>query len=855
MPVPIQQQLLEALEKIDRPGTFCTSGRLPPTLPGLEVAGVGAVALPLEKRPALAIKERAHQAPYGKGSQTVVDTDVRRVWEIDADQVTLANPEWDDVVAQAVRAAQADLGLEKQPLRAHLYKLLLYEPGSFFLAHRDGEKLDRMVATLVIALPGEHQGGELVVRHEARVVTVDFGPASRFQTQFAAFYADCEHEVRPVRSGFRLTLVYNLTLARSRRRITAPPSGEHIARVAGLLERWKHEAGAGSSADAEAPTKLAVLLEHQYSAAGLAFDALKGVDRARASVLVAAARQSGYDASLALVTYWEAGAGEPTGGYDYDSYGRHGGYGYDEDEEESDEEEIGEYEMTEQFDESLVAEHFSDPEGEPLAFGQIPLIDAEIVAEQPWHEGKPDREELEGYTGNEGMTLERWYHRAAVLLWPAERRFDVLCEAGVEAAVGGLGQLIREWQSAPKGEQPARKEQCLAFARRIIAHWPDRPYRSGYAPATGPAAGYGPGPEEDFEEDFEDEFEEEVADDGEDVADDAGAEDDQAADRPRFLPLLAKLGDAALIAAWIRGVLVKDASQDAGAELGDLLHRHGWRTFRDELLHLFAQTSNETLERHARLLADWSLRKDRDGERQHFCAELALELMAAVERWEPRAARRNWEARIVNLVELLPPLVQALVALDEAGLLDRLVTYVLDRPKEFDLTTVQVPALLSLQPWLKRHLKTRCLPLEHWLRAVLGELEARAGRPPEKPTDWRRESATGCRCADCQALSRFLADPTAEVLRLPLAEQRRRHLHQVIDGHNLDTTHVTERRGRPYTLVCTKTQASYERARAAHLVDLDQLAKIGRLAAWHEGLPGAATVARAGSRGGKRRRG
>jgi hypothetical protein len=855
MPVPIQQQLLEALEKIDRPGTFCTSGRLPPTLPGLEVTGVGPVALPLEKRQAVALKERAHQAPYGKGTETIVDTDVRRVWEIDADQVTLANPEWDDVVAQAVRAAQADLGLEIQPLQAHLYKLLLYEPGSFFLAHRDGEKLDRMVATLVIALPGEHQGGELVVRHEAREVTVDFGPASRFQTQFAAFYADCEHEVRPLRSGFRLTLVYNLTLARSRRRITAPESREHIARVAALLERWKHEGGAGASADEGAPTKLAVLLDHQYSAAGLAFDALKGVDRARASVLVAAARQSGYDASLAVVTYWEVGSGEPTGGYDYDSYERYYGHGEEEDDDgESEEDDGSEYEMTEQIDASLVAGHFSDPEGKPLAFGQVPLLDTELVAEEPLHEGKPDREEFEGYTGNAGMTLERWYHRAAVMLWPAQRRFDVLCEAGVEAAVGGLEQMIREWQSAPEGEQPARKEQCLAFARRIIAHWPDRPFRSGSAPVTAYAADYGHGPEEDFqEEDFKVEFEEEVADE-EDVADD-GAEGDQAADRPRLLHLLAKLGDVALIAAWIRGVLGNDASLDPGAELGDLCHRHGWRNFRDELLHLFAQTSNETLERHARLLADWSLRKDRDDDRRHLCAELARELMAAVERWEPRAAGRDWQARVVKLVELLPPLVQAFVALEETGVLDRQVTYVLNRPKEFDLTTVQVPALLALQPWLKRHLKGRSVPLERWLRAVLGELEDRASRPPEKPTDWRRESATGCDCADCQALSHFLKDPTAQVLRLPLAEQRRRHLHQVIDGNKLDTTHVTERRGRPYTLVCTKTYASYERALAAHQVDLDQLAKIGRLAAWHEELPGAASVARARPRGGKRPRG
>src|SRR5262245_16250565 len=140
MDAPVQQKLLETLAKIDRPGTFCTSGPLPPTLPGLEVAGVGPVALPLEKRQAAALKKRARQAPYGKGTQTLVDTDVRRVWEIDADQIVLANPEWRDVLKQAVGAAQSELGLEEQNLEAHLYKLLLYEPGSFFLAHRDGEK-------------------------------------------------------------------------------------------------------------------------------------------------------------------------------------------------------------------------------------------------------------------------------------------------------------------------------------------------------------------------------------------------------------------------------------------------------------------------------------------------------------------------------------------------------------------------------------------------------------------------------------------------------------------------------------------------------------------------------------------
>jgi hypothetical protein len=36
-----------------------------------------------------------------------------------------------------------------------------------------------------------------------------------------------------------------------------------------------------------------------------------------------------------------------------------------------------------------------------------------------------------------------------------------------------------------------------------------------------------------------------------------------------------------------------------------------------------------------------------------------------------------------------------------------------------------------------------------------------------------------------------------EIIRVPIAKQRRLHLHQVIDRKKLDCTHVTERKGPP----------------------------------------------------------
>ena len=116
----------------------------------------------------------------------------------------------------------------------------------------------------------------------------------------------------------------------------------------------------------------------------------------------------------------------------------------------------------------------------------------------------------------------------------------------------------------------------------------------------------------------------------------------------------------------------------------------------------------------------------------------------------------------------------------------------------------------------------------------------RTGVPPIPSSAGAHRLAAGIchrlRLRDCKELSRFLKDLKTQTLRLPLAENRRRHLHGIIDGRKLDTTHVTDRRGRPYTLVCTKTKASYERALKAHEGDLDHLKKMRVLLEWHQGL-------------------
>ncbi len=56
--------------------------------PGLQLAGLGPIGLPLNAREAEVIKSRAKQAPFGMGERTVVDTSVRDTWEMDASSVS-----------------------------------------------------------------------------------------------------------------------------------------------------------------------------------------------------------------------------------------------------------------------------------------------------------------------------------------------------------------------------------------------------------------------------------------------------------------------------------------------------------------------------------------------------------------------------------------------------------------------------------------------------------------------------------------------------------------------------------------------------------------------------------------------
>lgn len=119
------------------------------------------------------MKRIFEKAPFGKagdgdgegyGPAKVYDEEVRNSWQLDPSRVKFNNPAWKKGIAAMIPLIAEKFGLGREtPLTLHLYKLLLYTPGGHFAKHRDTEKEDRMLATMVIQLPSVHTGGRLFV--------------------------------------------------------------------------------------------------------------------------------------------------------------------------------------------------------------------------------------------------------------------------------------------------------------------------------------------------------------------------------------------------------------------------------------------------------------------------------------------------------------------------------------------------------------------------------------------------------------------------------------------------------------------------------------------------------------------
>jgi len=760
--VSVAADLARVMERITRPGDFCVTGVREVLAPGLEVLGVGPIALPLLPFQAEQLIAAARRAPFGRGEQTLIDTDVRRTWQIHARQVRIQSRAWAGTLAGIVAQVAEGLGVP-EPIEAELYKLLIYDEGDFFVSHRDTEKTPGMFATLVVALPSICEGGELVVRHQGREVRFDPRGSEPSEAAFAAFYADCLHEVAPVRSGRRLTLVYNL-IRRTADAAPEPPNHEgERDRLTTILRQWRDD---DIPADEESPAKVIYLLEHAYTQESLSFGTLKGADAGRAVTLVTAARASDCDVHLALLAIEESGSAEHTGAYRSRRWGRH---------EDDDEDQ---FQVSEVFERIETLSDWRRPDGRDAGLGILPFGEEEISPPGALDDLAPDDQSFSEATGNEGASFERTYRRAALVAWPGRRRLAVINQGGLAATLPYLADLTTRWiDHGEIAESPAWAE-AHELSGHMIASWPREGWHAG-SPS------------------------------------DAGV----------MLDLLHRLGDTLRIDGFLTHVSAAGAYGKADNEAILSAMRRLARPRIGALLGaILAQNAGtrpagcwDLLSRAATAAGSGAL-----DVRPVDLVEAAGALADAL----PGDPARTRPVELWMRPPRIEPdvIVDAITALDriDSGLAAKAADTFLAWPKTYGLDDMLIPAVLGFGGAATSESSARAR-----LRgACIAHLRARIAEPLSAPSDWARAGKVGCACARCDELSRFLVDPARATWNFKAAQPDRSHVESTIRDSRCDVDFKTLRQGSPHILACAKNQASFERRVRQRRKDLEKLARI-----------------------------
>jgi len=631
----------------------------------------------------------------------------------------------------------------------------VYAPGGFFLPHRDSEKHDGMVASLIVVLPNPFHGGRLVVRQGAVCKNLNFEDAAAGKMPcYAAFYADCEHEVEHVRGGVRLCLAYNLVLAAGGETpsVTRTPSAS-TDRLAGAIKSWV----------AKQPAEpLVFALEHRYTERGLSLDLLKGADRRLADIVVPAAERADCLVHLAQVTrHLLQFADDGSFGYGYSRYGRaprrHA------------------IEIGETYADDLNGTNWADIGGAKQPWGTIAFQRSAIVASTPIDDWKPTSQEFEGYTGNEGNTLDRWYHRSALVVWHRDDHFEVVASCGPAHSIPLFRSMAAKLAKTPKKRIEAARADCTRFARAIIARWPRQ--FIGFGNSSTEA--------KPLHDDF-------------------------------TTPLLA-LHDQDTIAKLLSKLAEQDQTLTLNTFIIPACREFGWGAFASELKQLITSCPIEhgTQEIPFRDV-EWLFALCCDPTDDADKRALARDLCAlAVERFcepSPTNSSRRYRRKASLSERSLPLLLQAISVAGREEDLSRVLHFVEQSPEAFTLDNCQVPGLKSLIPWSRRQFGSILPQLAAWLASVRRRLITATARKPEPPSDWARPADVDCNCQYCARLNAFLADRANELGWIPAREDARRHLMSMIDYHECDVNCALERKGSPFSLVLTKNTGSFERA-------------------------------------------
>ena len=755
-------EVTAALAAIEAQGAFATELACSSADLHLEIERVGPIRLPISAATARKLCAVARPAPFGRRGETLHDSSVRDTGEIAASQIKIDARSWRRTLEPQLAIIRRHLGVpEGGKLTAVLDKMLVYGPGQFFASHQDSERADDMVGSLVVELPSRHEGGALVVEHRGEKKVFRGATRGVLDLSLLAFYADCHHEVKPVDSGYRITLTYHL-LFRGEPGDRAPVPLSAVERLTASVKAYfaTPVVPTYSRSAPEQPDRLIYLLDHEYTQKSLRWGHLKDADQRRADALREVAERLDCKMFLALADVhenWSCDEDDGGGGY------RRRGWDDDpeEDEEEKEEGDAESYELIDLIDTDVELRHWVGPDGLVVPGISTKPVSDEVCSTRASTEMDPFKSEHEGNMGNYGNTVDRWYHRAALVMWPRERDFVVRAKVSPSWAVRHLASRVK---AGAMIEARLRVNQLLPFWSRTASQETGEAFVLQLLTVAGSLNGADPA-----------------------------------------FGLLSPLGPHRLghRAAPAFGALVERYGVSWAQRLFTAWSEHvrhatpPWLTVLPRLGEVLTAGGKQ-----GKVLALWLLSREVASLKKRHAVELELREIRRAE-----GANRH--------VDDLLALLETAAVIGAPDLRDDLVAFLVAPATALPL--MAAGALLQKCREARTPAAVKAFGLQTLYLHVVNSLEGVLATKVRSPDDWSIEPPSGCKCELCKELSAFLRDRARIQYPWPLARERRQHIHDILDRHGLPVTHTTIRRGSPQTLVLTKQKALFEREKALRM--------------------------------------
>lgn len=747
------EKVVSILKKAAESDRFCMQLTTEYDSLSLRVEPLGLVPFPIFPSFAQALIQTAQPSQFGRREETLYDPKVRDVWEIPASRIHIENTQWNSTLKPILEQLQKKMDFpEKGSLTAELHNMLIYEPGQFFVGHQDSEKIDGMVATLVVLLPSPFTGGALVVDQHGDKQSFPAPSAADKQLTFMAFYADCHHEVQKVQTGYRIALTYNLVFNKAHSQVSPAKSNPELNTE---LKNYFSEAPLSPKTPYSSihPRWLVYLLDHQYTQRSLTFQGLKGADRARVAELLAAANDLGLTAHLALADIHETwNAEEEGGGWRRRRYRRSWSSDYEDEEDDLDSAgggiKEGNYSLTDLIEDTYILHHWLDKSDKVTEFGKHRVYKEMVCWTKAVDEFKPFQSEYEGFMGNYGNTLDRWYHRAAIILWRGDSEYASLFAIDERAAFRKIRKVL-------DGDVMSGRSALM----QILPQWTDRNGLKGSFLESSLV------------------FETAGAAKNQELASNLMSPLNLEAltkeSKDSFIQLIETYGES-----WGLQQLREWSKKPSGY----------YDCYIKDLLSFV-----KSLPSDYRVLSSWVL------EYQLSC------LVVDNVRAERETSIRTLKERQTERMDFVTDLLTSASVSKFPELHKRLVQHLLAHPRLY-------PALELAKLLQKLELSWDGDSPQEWghgqlLTQVRARLEKEMLASERKEGDWSLQEKSHCQCDDCKELQRFLSSANTQKLIWPLAKDRRQHIHSVIDGMDIPVTHVTHHVGSPHKLVLTKTPA------------------------------------------------